>query len=264
MLIGVVIVTLDVSLTSTAIPWIARSIGATPAKTIWIINVYYLAVVAGILPLGALGEIYGYKRVFLAGLITFFLGAVACGVASTLPSLMGARTLLGSGSAAVSATTPALIRSLYPPERLNRGLGLYAMVVGIALACGPTAASAVLAVADWPWLYLAMSPVALAAGALSIKSLQSAARSDHRFDGVASLLCACMFASLLFAIAGVAQLGRHHVAWSGAAFAAFAWALVRREAHASAPILAFDLFRIPLFSLSSATSVFATSIQGLG
>lgn len=262
-LAGVVIVTLDISLTSTAIPSIAGSLGASPATTIWIINVYYLTVVAGLLPLGALGEIRGHRRVFLAGLGLFAAGAAACGLAGALPTLMAGRALLGVGAAAVAATTPALIRSLYPPARLNRGLGLYAMVVGLALACGPTAASAVLAVADWPWLYLSMCPLALGTIALAARRLPPAETQARPFDGTSALLCAGTFAGLLFAIAGAAHLGWPHVVLALAACVACGGWLIRRERGHAAPILAFDLFRIPFFSLSAATSVCAFAIQGL-
>lgn len=261
-LAGVVVVTLDTSLTSTAIPAIARAIGVAPATTLWIVNVYYLGVVASLLPLGALGEIRGHRPVFLAGLATFALGTIACGFAQTLAGLVVGRAIVGLGAAAVAATTPALIRNLYPHEHLNRGLGLYAMVVGLALTFGPTAASAILAVASWPWLYLAMAPVALVAIALAFR-LPATQRSARPFDVASAVLCAGMFASLLFAIAGMAHLGWQPVLAAAVASGLFGYGLLRRESGRPAPILAFDLFRIPLFSLSSATSVCAFAVQGL-
>ena len=71
-MLGVIVVTLDISLTSTAIPSIAASLAVPPAQLIWVINIYYLAVVAALLPLGALGEIHGHRRVFLGGLLVYF------------------------------------------------------------------------------------------------------------------------------------------------------------------------------------------------
>src|SRR3569833_2271222 len=158
---GVAIVTLDISLTSTALPAIAVGIGASPASTIWIINVYYLAVVAALLPLASLGEIYGHRRIFFGGLIAFAIGALAAGSSNSLLTLALARALLGAGTAAVSAAPPALIRSLYPPSRLGRGHGVYALEVGIAFSVGPTAASGILSVANWRWLFLINVPLAL-------------------------------------------------------------------------------------------------------
>ena len=177
---GVGVVTIDISLTSTALPSIAAALGTSPAAAIWIVNAYYLAVVAALLPMGALGEIHGHGRVFRAGLVAFAAGSLACGLAWSLPSLAAARAISGIGAAAVAATTPALVRALYPPERLGRGLGLYALVVGVALAAGPMAASAILALAQWPWLFLAGLPVVLAVLAAPSRILPPTERSARR------------------------------------------------------------------------------------
>ena len=262
--LGVAIVTLDISLTSTALPAIAIGIGASPASTIWIINVYYLAVVAALLPLAALGEIYGHRRIFFGGLIAFAIGSLAAGSSNSLVTLAIARAILGAGTAAVSATTPALIRSLYPTSHLGRGLGVYALVVGIAFSVGPTAASGVLSVANWRWLFWMNVPLALLTFLIARRDLPQTPRNVRPFDGVSALFCAGMFAGLMFGIAGIA----HRASWLpivlGLVLAATCgYGLRRREAGHPAPILAVDLFRIPLFALSSATSICAFSIQGL-
>jgi MFS transporter, DHA2 family, multidrug resistance protein len=262
--LGVAVITLDISLTSTVLPAIAAGMNVSPANTIWIINVFYLAVVASLLPLAALGEIYGHRRIFFTGLLVFAVGSLACGLAGSLPTLAAGRAIVGLGSAAVSATTPALIRALYPPERLGRGLGAYALVVGIAFSIGPTAASALLSVASWPWVFLINVPLALLALGLARRDLPQTERNIRPFDAVSAALCAVMFAFLLYGISSVA----HRADWrsivlSLTAACACAVVLRRREAGRAAPILAVDLFRIPLFSLSSATSVFAFTIQGL-
>nr|WP_315970131.1 MFS transporter [Comamonas testosteroni] len=217
----------------------------------------------GALPLGALGEIYGYRPVFLAGMAVFAAGSLVCALADSLPVLMLGRALLGLGAAASSATTPALIRVLYPPIRLNQGLGLYATIVGLSFAVGPTAASAILSFASWPWLFLANVPMALQVMLLAHRGLPRAARMTRPFDASAAALCALMLASLLLAIAGMAHLGWMAVLMALVLSALCATALWRREAGKCAPILALDLFRIRLFTLSSATSICAFAIQGL-
>ncbi|RKK05916.1 MFS transporter [Pseudoroseomonas wenyumeiae] len=263
-LVSVSISTLDISLTNTALPAIARDIGAASATSIWVVNVYYLVVVASLLPLAALGEIFGHRRVFIAGILVFMVGSLASGLAWSLPTLVAARAVLGLGAAAISAVTPALIRFIYPPQHLGRGLGVYALVVGVAFTAGPTIAAAVLAVANWPWLYLVNLPVGLVATGLTLRSLPATERNARPFDGLSATLCAALFALILTGLSGLA----HQVAWIwilaawiGAAFCGYA--LLQREAGRPAPILAVDLFRRPLFSLSSATSVCAFAVQGL-
>lgn len=262
-MVGVMIVTLDISLTSTAVPAIAQGLGVTPASTIWIINTYYLAVIAALLPLATLGEIFGHRRVFMLGLLVFAAGSVVAGMSGSLVGLMAGRGLVGLGAAAVSATTPALIKYVYPPSRLGRGLGLYAMVVGVAFTAGPTATSAVLSFAAWPWLFLLNAPVALFAFLMAVRSLPSTERNVRQFDKTASLLCALMFAALLTALSNIGHFG-----WR-IAFVAFVVAVVaglllrQREKSVKAPVLALDLFRIRLFTLSAITAICSFAVQGL-
>jgi DHA2 family multidrug resistance protein-like MFS transporter len=105
--------------------------------------------------------------------------------------------------------------------------------------------------------------VALIALALAARSLPPTERNVRPFDAVAALLCAALFACLLFAIAGAAHLGWKPAAFALALCAACTVGLRLRESGRDSPILAFDLFRIRLFSLSSATSICAFTVQGL-
>jgi len=262
-MISVVVVTIDISLTSTAVPAIAQGLGQSPASTIWIINAYYLCVVASLLPLAALGEIIGHKRVFTVGLGVFALGALASGLSESLTTLMLSRGLLGMGAAAVSATTPALIKALYPPTQIGRGLGLYALIVGLAFTAGPTAVSAVLSIASWHWIYLANAPFALLALLLVRGGLPDTDKATRAFDPIAAMLCALMFAALLAALSSLGHLKWLEVGISTVAATVLAYALMRREAGNPAPILGVDLFRIRLFTLSSLTSITAFTVQAL-
>lgn len=262
--VGVSLVTADISIASTGLPAIARSIDAQAADTIWVVNAYYLAVIAALLPLAALGEIFGHRRIFFSGLAVFALGSLTCGLAWSLTSLAVARAVVGASAAAVSATTPALIRTLYPPERLGRGLGYYALVVGVAFSVAPIMTSAILSVAGWNWLFLVNVPVAVAALLLARQALPETARDARVFDTLSALLCSGMFVALLAGIAGVAHEAELTIVLlAGAAAVVCAVLLRRRERGLPAPILAVDLFRRPLFSLSAATSVCAFAIQGL-
>lgn len=183
------------------------------------------------------------------------------------PSALDTLAEEAAGVGVIKATawlTPALIRYIYPPERLGQGLGIYALVVGVAFTAGPTVASAVLAVAGWPWLFLANVPICLVAAGLTFRSLPATERGERHFDGLSAALCAGLFALLLFGLSGFVHRMAWHwtvAAWAGAA--ACGYALLRRDVARPPPILAVDLFRRPLFSLSSATSVCAFTVQGL-
>ena len=263
-LIAVALATLDTAIVNTALPTIARDLQADAASTIWVVSAYQIAMVASLLPLAALGEILGHRRICLAGLVLFTATSLACGLAWSLPSLVAARVLQGLGAAAVMSVNTALIRFIYPARMLGRGLGANALTVGVAFTVGPTVASAILSVASWHWLFLVNVPIGVFALGLGLRALPATLRSAHGFDPVAAVLSAAFFALFIF---GVGEFS-HGAAWPRIALelaAAFACgvALIRRQAGHPAPMLSVDLFRLPIFALSAATAVCAFATQGL-
>jgi MFS transporter, DHA2 family, multidrug resistance protein len=150
------------------------------------VTIYQLALVATLLPLAALGEIVGQRRVHLGGLILFIAASLGCAMAWSLPSLMIARALQGLGASAVMAANVALIRFIYPSDKLGRGIGLNALVVGVSFVVGPTVASAILLVAHWPSLFAVNVPIGLAGLALVWTSLPETDRADRAFDWLAA------------------------------------------------------------------------------
>src|SRR6185369_15544329 len=97
-----------------ALPAISIDLHVSPAAAVWVVNVYQIALVATLLPLGALGEIVGHERIYLGGLILFTLASVACTFAWSLESLLVARTLQGLGASGSMSVNTALIRYVYP------------------------------------------------------------------------------------------------------------------------------------------------------
>src|SRR6202167_1811903 len=144
---------LDTAIANIALPAIATDLHVSPAEVVWVVNVYQIALVATLLPLGALGEIVGHERIYLGGLLLFTLASLGCACAWSLESLLVARALQGLGASGIMAVNSALIRFIYPTRILGRGFGLNAMVVATAFTLGPTIASGILSVAAWPWLF---------------------------------------------------------------------------------------------------------------
>jgi DHA2 family multidrug resistance protein-like MFS transporter len=263
-LLGVFLGSLDTSIANTALPAIAADLKASPAASIWIINTYQLAIVASLLPLAALGDLLGPRRVFLAGLALFTAGSLACAYATTLATLSAARAFQGIGAAGVMSVNIALIRLIYPADRLGRGVGLNALVVGLGFTLGPAVASLVLSLADWPWLFAIKVPLGLLALAFAWPALPRTAPRAHRFDPLTAVLTAVAFAALIFALSAAAQ----REAWStilpaaGLALAA-GWGLLKRQSGHPAPMLPIDLLRRPLFAMSAVTSMASFTAQGL-
>ncbi len=263
-LMAVSLVTLDSSMTNTALPAIAQGLQAQPAATIWVVNAYQLAVVAALLPFAALADRLGARRVHLLGLAFFVLASLASALAWSLPTLAVGRALQGLGAAATMSVNVALVRQLYPAHRLGRGVGLNALVVGVSFAAGPTLASLLLAVAPWPWLYAVNLPLGLLAFGVARATLPRTAPRAASFDVLTALLTALTFASAVGALATAAQRGAGLLALLLAGVSLVSGtALLRRQAGQPAPMLPMDLLRRPLFALSVATSMASFTAQGL-
>ncbi|MBV9409856.1 MAG: MFS transporter, partial [Candidatus Eremiobacteraeota bacterium] len=158
---------LDGSIANTALPTIARELGASPTASIWVVNAFQLAVTASLLAFAALGQLRGPARVYRVGVIAFVVGSLACALAHSLPLLIAARAFQGLGAAAIMAISPAILREIFPRAQLGHALGLNALVVATASAAGPTLGGLILAVLPWPWLFAINVPFGLANIALN-------------------------------------------------------------------------------------------------
>src|SRR6201985_1459567 len=141
--LGLVLAVMEGAIANIALPTIAKDLDASPAFSIWIVNGYQLAITISLLPLASLGEIVGYRKVYLAGLVLFTLASVFCAVSDTLLLLTVARIMQGFGAAGILSVNAALVRYTYPRAQLGRGIGVNALVVATSAAVGATVASAV-------------------------------------------------------------------------------------------------------------------------
>ena len=257
---------LDQSIANTALPAISAALQGTPAESVWIIHAYQLAVVAVLLPLASLGDRWGSRKVFLFGVALFSLAALASACATRLEWLALFRAIQGVGAAGVMSVNLALVHRIFPPERLGRGAGLNALIVGLGYSLGPTVASLLLAVLPWPWLFGLQAPLGLVGWLLARRYLPHTppVPADQPYDRWLAVLSAVCFASLVFTLSAVAQQKGAVVVVASLALmlCSGGWLLRRQRGHA-APVLPVDLMRRPLFSLSVFTSFCSFTTQGL-
>src|SRR6478735_2189224 len=180
--LGLVMSVIDGSIANVALPTIASALHASPAFSIWIVNGYQLAITILLLPLASLGEIIGYRRVYLAGLVLFTLASAFCALAHTLPLLTVARIIQGFGAAGIMSVNSALVRFTYPRSQLGRGIGINALVVAFSAAVGPTLAAGILAFGSWPWLFAINVPLGVVTLVLGLRSLPHTTPASHSFD----------------------------------------------------------------------------------
>jgi len=255
---------LDTAIANIALPAISSDLHVSAAESVWVVNVYQIALVATLLPLGALGEIVGHQRIYLGGLLLFTLASLGCALAWSLPSLVAARALQGLGASGLMSVNTALVRFVYPSRMLGRGFGHNALVVATAFTLGPTIASAILALGPWPWLFAVNIPFGLLAMLIGFKTLPATPRAKHAFDFPGALLAAGSLGLFIIGIGGAAHGAQPAlVAISLVGAAVLGFILTRRHADHPAPMLPIDLFRRALFALSAATAVCSFAVQGL-
>lgn len=252
---------LDSSIANIALPTIASELQAPAALSIWVINAYQLAITALLLPLSALGDRIGYRRVYLPGLAIFIAGSAACAMSNSLATLIAARMFQGIGAAAIMSMNAALVRATFPQAKLGRGIGYNALVLSLSSAAGPSIAALILSAGSWPWLFLINVPIGLASLLIGGKSLPVTEGHGQKPDYPAALLSAITLGTLVY---GGETLARGEIG-TGAPMLLIAlvagYILVRREWHREAPLLPLDLLRIPVLALSLATSVTTFAAQ---
>ncbi|MBV9911195.1 MAG: MFS transporter [Sinobacteraceae bacterium] len=253
---------LDSSVANVALPTLAHEFHQSGALSIWIINAYQIAIVVSLLPLSAIGEAVGYRRVFLTGLLVFTLASLGCALSRSLLPLCLVRVVQGLGAAAIMSVSPALSRFTYPQRMLGRAVAINAVAVGISAALGPSLAAAVLAVASWPWLFAINVPLGAATFLIAARALPQTEPTPRSINVVAIGLNIGAFGLLICGLEAFAHRETTALATAqllgGAALAATLW---RHELHRAAPLIPFDLLRIPIFSLSLATTMAAFIAQ---
>lgn len=261
-IVGLTLAVLDGTIANVALPTIAQDFNATAASSIWIVNAYQMAIVVTLLPLASLGEIYGYRRVYLWGIALFTVASVGCVSANSLEMLTISRAIQGLGAAGLMSVNSAVLRYTVPKASFGTAIGLNAMVVAVASTIGPAFAGIALSMVSWPWLFAINVPLGVLTLALGWRSLPESHLSPEGFDWISAGLSAV---ALGLVITTIDSFG-HHLQWwvvpAEVAVCASAFTLlVRRELHRERPLLPLDLLRIPIFSLSLGTSVASFAAQ---
>ena len=273
-ILGITVAVLDGTIVNLALPGIARELQATASHSIWVVNAYQIATLVMLLPLATLGDIVGYRRIYIAGMALFTAASLGATFSDSLGTLIAARALQGLGAAGIMSVNSALVRLIYPRAQLGRGMALNSMVVATSAVAGPSVAAAILSVASWPWLFALNVPLGIVVLALATRSLpvnSAPPPAGARFSLVDVVLNILMF-SLIFV--GVDRLGVREEQQAAQGASPVAWGLllagiavgfvfIRRQRKLALPLFPVDLLRIPVFALSMGTSVAAFAAQML-
>ena len=247
---GVSVSVVDSVIANVALPTLAAEFGISSANSVWIVNAYQLALITTLLIFSNMGDIIGYRRIYISGLVLFTAASAGCALSSTFVSLIAWRAAQGIGAAAITSVNTTLIRIIYPRHMLGRGMGINATVVAVSSVAGPSVAAAILSVTTWHWLFAVNLPIGLVAFVLSRRFLPQ--------------MCALSFGLAMACVEGYSHSMAIH-AWivMAAVTVVVAWRFVKDQLHKTMPILPFDLLKIPIFSLSIVTSICSFTAQML-
>ncbi len=259
MVLGITITVFDSSMSNVALPAISASLGIPASQSVWVVLAYSLTVVGCLLPLSAIAERVGFRRMYGLGMSIFLVASLSAALSSTMTQLVASRVLQGFGSAMLMCLFGGILRNTYPYSRLAAGISLNAFVVGIMAVLGPTLGALLLQWASWPAIFLVNIPLGLMSY-LGLRYLPDIPRRAGAFDWTASALSAVLFALALF---GLESLGRNLTLASIclAVAAVLAWILVRRSWGQPAPVVPVDLLRIRSIGYSVAASAFFFAAQ---
>ena len=244
-------IVLDATIVNVALPHIQRSLGFSGAGLEWIITAYALSFGSLLLLGGRLGDIYGRRRIFIAGIAIFSVGSLLGGFATTQWWLLGARVLQGSGAALAAPTALALIATTFPmgPPR-TRALGVYAGMSGAGGAVGLLLGGILTSYVSWRWVFFVNVPIGVAVLVMAPVALVTSARLKSRLDIPGVVTSTAGLALLVYGLThaaagsnGISHWGEWQTTATLAAAAVLLVSFVAIELRSSHPELPLHLLR---------------------
>ncbi|MBN3834164.1 DHA2 family efflux MFS transporter permease subunit [Burkholderia sp. Ac-20344] len=258
--LGVLMIVLDSTIVNVALPSISTDLQFTETALVWVVNAYLLTFGGCLLLGGRLGDLYGQRRMFLAGLVVFTLASLACGLAQSQTMLIAARAVQGLGGAIVSAVSLSLIMNLFtePGERA-RAMGVYGFVCAGGGSIGVLLGGLLTSSLSWHWIFLVNLPIGIAVYAMCVALLPRlrAPAGTARLDVAGAIT---VTASLMLAVYGIVGgneagwLSTQTVALIGAAIALLAL-FIAIEARAAHPLMPLTLFAARNVALANVIGV---------
>ena len=180
--IGSLMAALDTLVVSTSLSTIRLDLGASVEQLEWTVNAYNLTFAVLLITGAALGDRYGRRNLYAAGLGLFAVASAACALAPGVGWLIGARAVQGAGAALLMPLGLALLSAAFPPERRGTAIGIFSAITGLAVASGPLVGGAVVEGIDWEWIFWLNVPIGLLAVPLVLTRMKESFGPDTSLD----------------------------------------------------------------------------------
>jgi EmrB/QacA subfamily drug resistance transporter len=256
---------LDALVVTTALNTIRLQLGTSIEALEWTVNAYNLSFAVLLMTGAALGDRFGRRRMFVAGLALFVAASAACALAPSAGWLIAARTVQGAGAALVMPLAMALLSATFPPEERAKALGIFSGLTGLALIAGPVVGGVIAEGLAWQWIFWLNIPIGLIAIPLARRRIPESLGPGTAVDipGVALVTGAALALAWGLMRANGAGWISLEVAGTLAAGSLLALAFVAWELRAAHPMVPMRLFRSRAFSSGiMACFAFSASLYG--
>jgi len=257
--VGSLMAALDTLVVATALPTIRTDLGASIEQLEWTVNSYNLTFAVLLMTGAALGDRYGRRNGYAAGLALFTAASAACALAPSAGALIAARALQGAGAALLMPLGLALLSAAFPPERRGAAIGIFSAITGLAVASGPFIGGAVVEGLAWEWVFWLNVPIGLVALPLVFRRMTESYGSDSALDIRGLLLVTGGALGIVWGLVrgNPVGWGSVEVVGSLALGLALVAGFVAWELRAPQPMLPMRFFRSRAFSAGNA-AIFCT------
>jgi EmrB/QacA subfamily drug resistance transporter len=258
-------VALDALVVTTALSTIRLELAASIEALQWTMNAYNLSFAVLLLTGAALGDRFGRRRLFIAGLILFVAASAACALAPSAGALILARAVQGTGAALVMPLAMALLSAAFPPQERGKALGMFSGLTGLALIAGPIVGGAVAEGIAWQWIFWINVPIGLVAVALVRTRIPESLGSGAAIDALGVVLVTGAALGVVWALMRGNDAGwtSPEVIAALVAGALLAPAFVAWELRARAPMVPMRLFGSRAFASGNAACfLYSASLYG--
>jgi EmrB/QacA subfamily drug resistance transporter len=258
-------VALDALVVATALSTIRLDLGASVEELEWTVNAYTLSFAVLLMTGAALGDRFGRRRLFVAGLLLFVAASAACALAPTMGALIAARAIQGYGAALIMPLAVTQVSLAFPPEQRGKALGIFSGVTGLAGLAGPVVGGAITGGLAWQWIFWLNVPIGLLVVPLVFRRIQESFGPRTALDIGGLLLITGAALGVVWALVRGNQAGWGSLEVVGALTAGFLLALtfVGWERRASVPMLPLRFFRSRAFSAGNAAGfLFFATLYG--
>jgi len=247
-------VALDTLVVSTALATIRLDLGASIEQLEWTVNAYNLSLAVLLLPAAALGDRFGRRRMFAAGLGLFTAASAACALAPGVDWLIAARAVQGAGAALVLSLALAIVSASFPPERRGAAIGILEGITGVAVLAGPIVGGAITEGIAWQWIFWLNVPIGAVAIPFVVARIDETFGGDTALDARGLALVAGGSLGVVWALVrgNAAGWGSVEVIAAFAAGVALLLGFVAWELRAREPMLPMGFFRLRAFSAGNA------------